>query len=444
LAIVDTSIRADATTIDAILTAFHAHPHIQAAAAVPNANGHATHPSNVPASTTHLIGYKGRRVPSRLTLNLTKAYEQARVAYMAREAAKLPSTGTHTDIASRCIAAWASNRNENLIGGTAAFNLRATRRAQRLSKAAYIILLTSTLGLPPPGAYLAVGATCCGRTTDAYHPHSCTAKGKAHVHDAVRTCHCHLNTCHPNNSGIRQLSVEARGKNFLNGAAGQGGPDACILDSNNLPTHLDYSGYNPFTQEHIRRALAQTTLEDRTKYTTANDQTRTNTRLDHQPAQQKDSVSARDATKMSGKDAAAAHAAGDRFLPLTFSHNGGLSVTFNRLLERTFIRAPTHTARWRYGCPSMSQAAVSILRATILNAVAANMMSNYECMFRKAGITEANSAFNMWSDARFPAAAPTLADFLNWMPSTEPPDEGAAEDIQESAEAALAATSQGI
>jgi hypothetical protein len=86
----------------------------------------------------------------------------------------------------------------------------------------------------------------------------------------------------------------------------------------------------------------------------------------------------------------------------------------------------------------MSQAAVSILRATILNAVAANMLSNYECMFRKAGITEANSAFKMWSDARFPAAAPTLAEFLNWMPSTEPPDDGAAEDIQESAEAALA------
>jgi hypothetical protein len=58
--------------------------------------------------------------------------------------------------------------------------------------------------------------------------------------------------------------------------------------------------------------------------------------------------------------------------------------------------------------------------------------------------TEANSAFNMWSDARFPAAAPTLAEFLNWMPSTEPQDGGAAEDIQESAEAALAATSQGI
>jgi hypothetical protein len=60
-------------------------------------------------------------------------------------------------------------------------------------------------------------------------------------------------------------------------------------------------------------------------------------------------------------------------------------------------------------------------------------------MFRKAGITEANSAFNMWSDARFPAA-----EFLNWMPSTEPQDDGAAEDIQESAEAAIAATSQGI
>jgi hypothetical protein len=52
-----------------------------------------------------------------------------------------------------------------------------------------------------------------------------------------------------------------------------------------------------------------------------------------------------------------------------------------------------------------------ILRVTILNAVAANMLSNYECMFCKAGITEANSAFNMWSDDRYPAAAPTLADF---------------------------------
>ena len=58
----------------------------------------------------------------------------------------------------------------------------------------------------------------------------------------------------------------------------------------------------------------------------------------------------------------------------------------------------------------MSQAAVYILRATILNdAVAANMLSNYECMFRKTGVTEANSAFNMWSDDRHPAAAPTLA-----------------------------------
>jgi hypothetical protein len=38
----------------------------------------------------------------------------------------------------------------------------------------------------------------------------------------------------------------------------------------------------------------------------------------------------------------------------------------------------------------------------------------------------------------------SLAEFLNWMPSTESQDDGAAEDIQESAEAALAATSQGI
>jgi hypothetical protein len=34
--------------------------------------------------------------------------------------------------------------------------------------------------------------------------------------------------------------------------------------------------------------------------------------------------------------------------------------------------------------------------------------------------------------------------FLNWMPSTEPQDDGVAEDIQESTEAALTSTSQGI
>ena len=56
-----------------------------------------------------------------------------------------------------------------------------------------------------------------------------------------------------------------------------------------------------------------------------------------------------------------------------------------------------------------------------------------ECMFRKAGITEANSAFNMWSDDRYPAATPTLADFLNWMPSNETQDDGEAEDIRETA-----------
>jgi hypothetical protein len=50
----------------------------------------------------------------------------------------------------------------------------------------------------------------------------------------------------------------------------------------------------------------------------------------------------------------------------------------------------------------------------------------------------------MWSEDRFPATAPTLADFLNWMPSTATQDAGDTEELQESAEAALAATSQGI
>jgi hypothetical protein len=53
--------------------------------------------------------------------------------------------------------------------------------------------------------------------------------------------------------------------------------------------------------------------------------------------------------------------------------------------------------------------------------------------------------FEQFLELFAPAAAPTLSEFLNWMPSTEPQDDGAAENIhQESAEGALVATSQGI
>jgi hypothetical protein len=48
---------------------------------------------------------------------------------------------------------------------------------------------------------------------------------------------------------------------------------------------------------------------------------------------------------------------------------------------------------------------------------------------------------NIWSDIG--ALPPTLADFLNWMLSNETQDDGENEDIQESAEAAFAAPSQG-
>jgi hypothetical protein len=59
-------------------------------------------------------------------------------------------------------------------------------------------------------------------------------------------------------------------------------------------------------------------------------------------------------------------------------------------------------------------------------------------------ITEADSAVTMCSEDRFPATAPTLPTFLNWMPSTETQDVGDAEEIQESAESAFATALQGI
>jgi hypothetical protein len=48
----------------------------------------------------------------------------------------------------------------------------------------------------------------------------------------------------------------------------------------------------------------------------------------------------------------------------------------------------------------------------------------------------------MWSDDRYPVPAPTLTDFLNWMPSNDTQDDGEGEEIQEIAEAAFAASSQ--
>jgi hypothetical protein len=41
-----------------------------------------------------------------------------------------------------------------------------------------------------------------------------------------------------------------------------------------------------------------------------------------------------------------------------------------------------------------------------------------------------------------PCRPPTLADFLNWMPSNETQDDGEAEDIRETAEAAFDTSSQ--
>jgi hypothetical protein len=55
----------------------------------------------------------------------------------------------------------------------------------------------------------------------------------------------------------------------------------------------------------------------------------------------------------------------------------------------------------------MSQAALTILRASIINAVAANMLANYDVLFRKAGIRP-DCAFNLWSVERSPAVTPPL------------------------------------
>jgi hypothetical protein len=60
-----------------------------------------------------------------------------------------------------------------------------------------------------------------------------------------------------------------------------------------------------------------------------------------------------------------------------------------------------------------------------------------------SGIKLYSKRLQHWSDDRYPGAAPTLTDFLNQMPSNDAQDDGEAEDIRESAEAAFAASSQG-
>ena len=94
----------------------------------------------MPADTTLLLSYRGRCAPSRLTHNLTKAYEQIiRVEFMASEAAdqlRSPSTGAHKDIASRCIAAWASHRNETWSGAQQPSASAPPDETKRFSKAA--------------------------------------------------------------------------------------------------------------------------------------------------------------------------------------------------------------------------------------------------------------------------------------------------------------------
>jgi thioredoxin-like negative regulator of GroEL len=72
-----------------------------------------------------------------------------------------------------------------------------------------------------------------------------------------------------------------------------------------------------------------------------------------------------------------------------------------------------------------------------------NLEELIDQLVRRHRAKAVESAFTLWSDDRYPAAAPTLADFLNWAPSNETQDDGEAEDIRETAEAAFAASSQG-
>jgi hypothetical protein len=127
LAIVDTSIRADATTLGAILTAFHAHRNTWRGKQ-PNdqAPGHTR--TSPPAASPH-----GPQTATRTW-----------------SAAQQPSTSAPPD------------------GLNGSARPRTSSSSPAPSAPRPLALISPT----------AVGATCCDRTTDAYHPHTCTAKAK--------------------------------------------------------------------------------------------------------------------------------------------------------------------------------------------------------------------------------------------------------------------------
>ena len=114
---------------------------------------------------------------------------------------------------------------------------------------------------------------------------------------------------------ITVIRGETRGQNFLNGTAGQGGPDAHIQDGDN--EFLDASGINGAGLGHQLRAHRLTKpAQDQDKIILAAAE-QEGTRLDHKP--NLNSIEYREHEKHNGTDAKEIRRNHQKFTPLVFS-----------------------------------------------------------------------------------------------------------------------------
>ena len=390
-------LQAEENDIHTILTTFHAYRNVQDVAALPPDGTNRTH-KRVPKSMAALCQHSAKDEPANLEQILRREFYREQVAYLQNHFDELTSSGMPKlrNTEARCLLTWASNRQQSLLHGTSCFDTSATRRAERLTPAGYMILWAGSMGLPPPGSHLYTGTFCrtCRVTCDAWHAYTCKTHGRSFEHEGFMDKIVDQLT----HSRLRVTAREPRGKHYYNGASGKGGPDATFVHPDGAVTHVDASGINPYSHTHQQRAAREIATEAQTNFLLAGiftPQQVASRACDH-PGMS--SIDHRDWTKNTGHDALVARKHGDAFLPLSYSLAGGISKQVSSMLSQAFPDRPgsSYEARWKHASRSMQQVAQKGLSVAIVNSTGAHMIRTIKTLLKASPHIPPLTDLNLW------------------------------------------------
>jgi hypothetical protein len=306
------------------------------------------------------------------------------------------------------------NVQPQLTNATIIFeNDHSARKCRQLTKEGFWVAFSAIMGLPIPGAMGVVGVVCnChgakrNNEIDAYHAFTCKKHGYSQEHDKLMRQL--LRNFVQSSATITVIRGETRGQNFLNGTAGQGGPDAHIQDGDN--EFLDASGINGAGLGHQLRAHRLTKpAQDQDKIILAAAE-QEGTRLDHKP--NLNSIEYREHEKHNGTDAKEIRRSHQKFSPLVFSHTGGISTQFTKLLYRAYGKQhiSAYESKWKHDDENQVRSFARILATTTANTAAAHMKMNLQHYYKTLHGPKADPVeLNLWTMIPMSTTARAMLD----------------------------------